>query len=157
MNAATVKKSHRQAVLTAADEPEHILDVEGIPEGLTSLDRWVCWKWKHDGKKWSKMPIQPNGQNAASNDKSTWNDFTTVVAASKRLQCGIGFVFNGDGLVGIDLDDCRDPSTGELLGWAQDIVRSVDSYTEVSPVKNGSEAVCARQSAREIQQSVPLA
>ena len=45
---------------------------------------------------------------------------------------GIGFVFNGNGIAGVDLDHCRDVVTGELKSWAQRIVDDFDSYTEVS-------------------------
>jgi len=39
--------------------------------------------------------------------------------------------------VGIDLDKCRNPETGELEPEAQEIVRRMDSYTEVSPSGTG--------------------
>ena len=38
---------------------------------------------------------------------------------------------------GIDLDDCRDPETGEIASWAQQIVDALESYTEVSPSGRG--------------------
>lgn len=37
----------------------------------------------------------------------------------------------------IDLDDCRDPETGEIQQWAQEIVRRLGSYTEISPSGRG--------------------
>lgn len=47
---------------------------------------------------------------------------------------GLGFVFiDSDPFVGVDLDDCRTPLTGELSPLAQDITTTVDSYAEVSP------------------------
>ena len=43
-----------------------------------------------------------------------------------------GFVFTAsDPYAGIDLDDCRDPETGEIASWAQQIVDALESYTEV--------------------------
>jgi primase-polymerase (primpol)-like protein len=38
---------------------------------------------------------------------------------------------------GTDLDGCRDPETGRIAEWAQVIVDSVNSYTEVSPSETG--------------------
>ncbi|REA00587.1 hypothetical protein DEQ92_19675 [Haloferax sp. Atlit-6N] len=38
-----------------------------------------------------------------------------------------------DPIVGIDLDDCRDPETGDVDEDAQDIIDRLDSYTEISP------------------------
>ena len=35
--------------------------------------------------------------------------------------------------MGVDLDDCRDPDSGELAGWAGLIVNELSSYTEISP------------------------
>ncbi|WP_157605106.1 AAA family ATPase [Schlesneria paludicola] len=46
-------------------------------------------------------------------------------------------MFNGDGLIGIDLDDCREPVSGDLAGWAQDIVECFKTYAEVSPSGTG--------------------
>jgi primase-polymerase (primpol)-like protein len=42
-----------------------------------------------------------------------------------------------DHIVGIDLDHCRDPKTGKIEPWAQDIIETVDSYTELSPSGTG--------------------
>jgi putative DNA primase/helicase len=44
---------------------------------------------------------------------------------------------HGDDYVGLDLDDCRDPETGEIALWAQEIIDGMDSYTEVSPSGTG--------------------
>ena len=55
---------------------------------------------------------------------------------------GIGFVFTADDpFVGVDLDHCRDPETGEVEPWAQEIVDELDSYTEVSPSKTGLHSI----------------
>jgi putative DNA primase/helicase len=51
---------------------------------------------------------------------------------------GIGFVLTvDDPYCGIDLDDCRNPDTGEFEAWAQEIVQEIDSYTEISPSGEG--------------------
>ncbi|SDY93143.1 hypothetical protein SAMN05216564_11610 [Halopenitus persicus] len=51
---------------------------------------------------------------------------------------GIGFVFtDSDPIVGVDLDDCRDPDTGAIDEDAQDIIERLDSYTELSPSGTG--------------------
>jgi primase-polymerase (primpol)-like protein len=49
---------------------------------------------------------------------------------------GVGIVL-GEGLVGIDLDRCRDVQTGDIEPWASEIIHSLDSYTEVSPSGSG--------------------
>ena len=51
---------------------------------------------------------------------------------------GVGFVFaEGDGLCGVDLDACRDPQDGRLEPWAEDLVRQLDTFAEVSPSGRG--------------------
>jgi len=51
---------------------------------------------------------------------------------------GIGFVFADSGTVaGIDLDDCRDPDSGDLEGWADDLLDDVETFTEISPSGTG--------------------
>ncbi|MDA1196203.1 MAG: phage/plasmid primase, P4 family, partial [Planctomycetota bacterium] len=47
-------------------------------------------------------------------------------------------MFSGDDpYVGIDLDGCLDPETGQLAAWAARIVTLLDSYTEISPSGRG--------------------
>nr|BDD44594.1 hypothetical protein 1 [Flavobacteriaceae bacterium] len=51
---------------------------------------------------------------------------------------GVGFVFtSNDPYCGIDLDDCRDAETGDITPWAQEIIDTIASYSEVSPSGTG--------------------
>lgn len=128
--------SPRQEALTAPTPPPHEICFESVPHSLTKLGRWVNWNWQR-GNKWTKLPKQPSGQNASTTNCQTWNDFETVVKTAQTKNWGIGFVFNGDGIVGIDIDDCRDPQTGEIQGWALEIIQLLNTYTEVSPSLTG--------------------
>jgi putative DNA primase/helicase len=60
---------------------------------------------------------------------------------ARERGAGVGIVLNrGSGtvrVIGIDLDNCRDPATGEIAPWALEIVRRFDSYTEISPSGTG--------------------
>lgn len=135
---SATEASMRELVLRADKPPPHDINVEGIPEGLARLSRWICWKWSRAANgKWTKVPIQVSGRNASTTDQQTWADFSTVMAAAEQDGWGIGFVFNADGVVGIDLDDCRDPTTGDLETWAAQIVRDLRTYAEVSPSETG--------------------
>lgn len=113
-----------------------------IPEMLRADPRWVGWKLtspKNPGDKPRKLPIDPKtGRSASSTNPATWSTFVEAlkIAASRGL-AGIGFVFTGSGLAGIDLDGCRDAITGLIAPWAQKIVDRFASYTEVSPSKTG--------------------
>ena len=55
---------------------------------------------------------------------------------------GIGFML-GDGLHGIDLDDCRNPETGELNARSLSILAAVDGYAEVSPSGTGIKIIAS--------------
>ena len=51
---------------------------------------------------------------------------------------GIGFVFtDSDPYTGVDIDNCRNPETGQIAEWAWEIIRALNSYTEVSPSGTG--------------------
>jgi putative DNA primase/helicase len=52
---------------------------------------------------------------------------------------GVGFVFcSADPYVGIDLDHCRDPETGEIEEWAREIIEGFEfKYVEASPSGEG--------------------
>jgi hypothetical protein len=108
-----------------------------IPAELLNRKQWVLWKTvTRDGKS-TKLPYQTNGQNAKTNDPSTWNNFETCLLASDCYE-GPGFVFSADDpYLGIDLDGCRDPQTGEVAEWAKEIILRFQSYSEVSPSKTG--------------------
>lgn len=115
---------------------------QNIPEQLKALDRWVLWRFilrkRADGKEdWTKKPFTAQGTAASSNNPKTWTSYddaadTYVLGGFD----GIG-VMLGEDLHGIDLDDCRDPETGELLTIAQEVLEKVDGYAEVSPSGTG--------------------
>jgi putative DNA primase/helicase len=112
---------------------------QGIPEELRRIPNWVTWRLtlKADGK-WAKVPKSPlTGESAKSNDPLTWTSFKEALAASPRYD-GIGYVFTLEARdVGVDLDHCRDPNTGEIETWARRIVNQLASYTEVTPSGTG--------------------
>lgn len=114
-----------------------------VPAKLARLHQWVNWRaTTRDGKS-TKKPTQPNGTPAKSNDSHTWHTWHDVVNAANRHD-GIGFVFSADDdFVGIDLDGCRNPTTGILEPWASEIVeRFPNAYIEVSPSKTGVKIFC---------------
>jgi putative DNA primase/helicase len=116
---------------------------ENIPEELTERPQWVCWRREiRDGKP-TKVPYTPGRERrASSTDLLTWRTFEEALAAYERgepLYDGIGFVFcSADPFVGVDLDDCRDPESGEVAPWAQNIIDRVqEGYVEISPSGEG--------------------
>lgn len=114
--------------------------VISLPSLLRPLPQWVGWRLESRDGKPTKVPINPRtGQRAATDQPDTWGTLEEAQAAVGRGRLnGVGFVFvTGGGFVGIDLDKCRDARTGEIETWAQDIIRELDSYTEISPSGTG--------------------
>jgi putative DNA primase/helicase len=117
---------------------------ENIPEELTERPQWVCWRYEERGGKLTKIPYTPGtGMRASATDLMTWRTFSEALADyeidTPPYGGGIGFVFSSaDPYTGIDLDDCRDPETGGIELWAQEILNRVPKgYVEASPSGTG--------------------
>jgi len=116
------------------DEPE------AIPETLRERNQWVCWREEDRDGKPTKIPVTPGaGGFASATESETWANFEAALDYTETEHAdGIGFVFtDNDPIVGVDLDDCRDPETGDVDDAALDIIARLDSYTEVSPSGTG--------------------
>jgi putative DNA primase/helicase len=114
-----------------------LVKVESIPEELRVRPQWVVWKAV--GDKPDKVPYSARtGRRASSTDLLTWSTFPEALEAYENGEyAGLGFVFSSaDPYTGIDLDDCVD-ADGEIAGWALEIVRYFDSYTELSATGTG--------------------
>lgn len=117
-----------------------------IPDRLQHERRWVGWtlEWREGGREgglWTKVPYQPNGRHAKSNDPSTWATFEEVAKAYERGGFdGIGFML-GDGFIGVDFDDVRDPDTRKFTKTAAAIGRRLGTYAEVSPSGTGAKLI----------------
>ena len=113
---------------------------DSVPDDLKQLPQWVVWKKETDEKgKVKKVPRNPiTGYGASSTNPETWNTFETVKGTYEATgnYDGIGFVFNNNGIVGIDLDHCID-ETRQITETAQKVIQLLDSYTEYSPSGTG--------------------
>ncbi len=125
---------------------------DGIPTELrTATDhhpkgQWVCWRWERRDGKWTKVPVNPDTrENAKPNDPKTWGDFGQALTRCQReadRYAGLGFVFSpADPFCGVDLDDARDPTTGDISPWAVELLDALGGYAEVSPSGTGVKAV----------------
>lgn len=101
-----------------------------IPDELKQLPQWVCRK--------EKIPFNPvTGVPAKAGQSDTWARFEDAVNAfHDGGYDGIGFEFNNNGIVGIDLDHVV-TNDGSLFEEAVEIVSMLDSYTEYSPSGKG--------------------
>lgn len=123
--------------------PRSIVNVEGIPDSIKQLKRWVCWRWKWDNKKWTKEPTQISGRSASSTDDSTWTSFDSVMVSYKSNPAiaGIGFILGG-GFAGVDLDSVIDPITCEADPIVFLVCETLDSHCETSPTGTGVKILC---------------
>lgn len=114
---------------------------DNIPLDLRECPQWVAWDAEDRGAdKPAKIPYSPaTGNRASSTNPNDWVGFDQAVAfASENNMAGVGFVFTvDDPYVGIDLDACLDPETGELHPEAREFVETFDTYTEISPSGTG--------------------
>src|SRR4051812_36308618 len=114
-----------------------------IPAELRAIPQWVAW-WSVIGEdrptklpngkptralkaqaKPHKLPINPRtGSLALTNKPQTWSSFQQAQAATAKWSLtGIGFVFtDADPYAGVDIDNCRNIETGEIVQWAWEVM-----------------------------------
>ncbi len=129
------RKGYMSSVHQEAGPRQTELLLDNIPEELRRRPQWVAWKLEQRDGKPTKVPYIAHGVGRAdTTDLMTWRTFEQAVTALETGRYdGVGFVFSsGDPYAGIDLDDCRDPATGELEAWAEKIVEEFGGYAEVS-------------------------
>jgi hypothetical protein len=139
VNHSSTKQKSNEGSRTPGARPE-------LPDELRDLPRWVAWRAEerpgpNGESRVAKVPVNPaTGGRASTTDPFTWGSFSEAWMRYNESEgsCeGVGFVFNGDGIVGIDLDKCRDSVSGEIDKWALAIVKRIGSYAEVSPSGTG--------------------
>ena len=140
----------------AEDDTQHE-QIKGEPPAiLRERARWLVWR-RVDGR---KVPVNPHDTRRAgsSTDPSTWATYEAACEAlANDATCeGLGFVFNGDGVVGVDLDHCTDPETGDLEAWARAIVGELGpTYAEWSPSGEGLHIFVLGNLDRAFQARIP--
>lgn len=103
-----------------------LTDYCNIPQELKERKRWVIVGPQ------DKYPRQLNGIMASVSNPDTWTYYDDALEAAEISGCYLGYVFrDGDGYVGIDIDDGFDEH-GEITVIADDIIRKCCSYTEIS-------------------------
>jgi putative DNA primase/helicase len=110
-------------------------DFDKIPNALKKLRQWVRWRLEDRKGKLTKIPLNPRtGRPASSTDPSTWGTYDEAIA--NRFGTGIGFVLTLEAeIAGIDLDHVI--HDGVIEPWAEEIIREINSYTELSPSREG--------------------
>ena len=100
---------------------------DNIPEELKNLNQWVCVLSN------SKVPMKAwESTWASSTNPNTWSSFSTALTSVQRHYYDyLGFVFNNNGIVGIDIDTGYD-EYGLINELGADIIGKCKSYTEKS-------------------------
>ena len=108
------------------------MNLAKLPKEIRELKQWVC-AWNG-----SKIPMQASLRlSASSTNPQTWSDFETAQNAVEQcIYNYVGFVFNDNGIVGIDIDKGYDDD-GFLSPLACDIIGKCQSYTEKSKSGRG--------------------
>ncbi len=156
---ATIPEGPQDKKVIPAPNLDNIPDEIKIPE----VRRWVLWKLtevldKKGKTVLRKLPYQgKSGYLAKANDPKTWCSYDEALKAYQdkitltytekgkapvKLQGGpdgigfeLGFEKNtGKNYFGIDLDGLLTP---EKWKWATEIIKALDSYTEISPSGKG--------------------
>ncbi|WP_338847919.1 VapE domain-containing protein [Massilia sp. W12] len=126
-------------------------DFARVPPSLASRPQWLLWRFESNPKKPDgkplKVPYYANGRKrygtqGTPNDRDQLVTLAEAQAAlakgGKEKYIGLGFAFlPGDGLIGIDIDKCLDPDTGEVSALAQEVLALCPGYTEKSPSGTG--------------------
>jgi hypothetical protein len=111
---------------------------ENVPEELKAHETWICC----DEEKIPLIATLSGAVYAASStDESTWRSYEDALGAWLENEwsfAGVGRIIGAEeDLVGVDLDKCRDPETGEITSWAKQVIEALNSYAEISPSLTG--------------------
>ncbi len=108
------------------------MNLNNIPNELKNLPQWVCTKGD------SKVPkVALRDSPASSTNSDTWSSFQDAyLSVTGHYHDYVGFVFNDNGIVGIDIDDGHD-EYGLMSELAADIIGKCGSYTEKSKSGRG--------------------
>jgi putative DNA primase/helicase len=115
-----------------------------LPATLKQIPNWIRWQLEERDGKQTKVPyVVGTTRPAAINKPADWVRFRTAIGSVPTISDseGLGFVINGKaaelGLVGFDIDGCRNSQSGEITEWAWRLIKWLHSYTEVTPSGTG--------------------
>ena len=113
---------------------------------MITRNKWVLWRYETRQGKQTKAPYNPNipDKRASSKNPMTWSTYENAMKTKAMVpgMQGIGYVFDGSGHVFVDFDHIRDKDTGEIDPDALAEIKSLNSYSEVSPSGTGVHVIC---------------
>lgn len=120
-----------------------MVDLNNLPERLKREGKYCYWKYQDrpGGAKPAKVPYNPGtGSPANTADASTFGSCADVQDYASKGYDGVGVGLyplpDGSLLAAIDIDHCID-AQGTLSAMADDIIKTMRAYTEVSPSGHG--------------------
>jgi hypothetical protein len=112
-----------------------LANVDALPEKLKNEGLFCVWKHESRNGKQTKVPYNPRtGGKAQSNNPATFAPIDVAEAVQHEYN-GIGLGVFGN-IAALDIDGCINEK-GQLSELAKDVVTTMNSYTEISPSKNG--------------------
>ncbi len=103
---------------------------DAIPQELRALRQWANW---HGDK---VIRNSRTGRNGSSTNPATWSTFAQALKADPDR---LVFIFDQmNSLIGLDVDDCRNPETGEIDARGRALIEQFpDAYWEISLNRTG--------------------
>ncbi len=113
-----------------------------IPMEMKQREQWILWRLVtlEDKEKATKMPYTLDGTRADTTNPNHYSSFAEALSVYEndpRNYDGLGYVFSEDDpFTGIDIDNCIDVG-GKLTDEADEIINTLDSYSERSQSRTG--------------------
>ncbi|MCK9327766.1 MAG: hypothetical protein M0P69_19885 [Bacteroidales bacterium] len=123
------------------------INFDAVPPAMKAARRWCVWKKEERDGKTTKAPYSARvkGFKASSTNPATWATYEEATAALETGEySGLGFMLGKEGdktFVGLDIDHCRNPETGEFDDGILEIVHGFGTYAEISPSGTGVHAI----------------
>jgi hypothetical protein len=123
-----------------------VTDIEllrNIPAELREPARWLQYYLKPDPKHPDKKPSKCPTVKYSTPELRAANLRPLDKLLTRPKQAGFQrWIGKDEGLVFVDLDKVRNPDTGEVEPWADELIATLDSYTEISASGKGFHVVC---------------
>jgi hypothetical protein len=109
---------------------------------LLARPQWAIWRLICRDGNWTKPPFQADNpdRHASSTDPSTWANYAAACAAHRAGHSdGLTYILtDNEGLAAADVDHVRDPRSGSIGDWAQQLLdQASNTYCELSPSGTG--------------------
>src|SRR6266849_3742181 len=132
----STERTRQETASAYAAHLKERFEQKGILREIAGYPNFVVWHYKEENGQRKKPPINPNTRLPASPaDRTTWATLASALSAvATGNYQGIGFMLSYSPFSGIDLDHCI--REGRLQPWAQEIIETLNTYTEYSPSWN---------------------